>query len=525
MFKALSGLWLNRSIRAKGGAVITVPLMCLMVLVVWFTGLERHIQEAQEGVAHTQEIRQEAWRLMASLAEADVGIQGYVTTGSRQLIDSSAVAAGRVPKALDKLSGLVRNPAQRQRLSEIRALAEGELGNLTEQKALLASAGWQARKWRELGNLVVESERRMGEIRRRISQFLADEEARLRERAGEVERRQTDGRGVLLVALGIGMCGGLLAAWLFSSGVASRLSELERNAQRLAIGLPLGPAFAGSDEMSRVNHQLHVAATIIEKREQSLRESIARQKEVEDELQELYAQKEAILNSVGEGLCGVDAQGNITFVNPAGARMLGYQPEDVIGKPAHPLVHHTRADGSPYPAEECTIRAALRDGKLMHRDDEVFWRTDGTSIPVEYTTAPHCRNGQVVGAVLIFRDITERQRLQESLLRAKALAEQASRAKSDFLAYLSHELRTPLSVVVGAADLLAETALDENQRQQVNMLESASEALQAVANDILDLSNVEAGRLQLDAVDFDLQELIRNAVEFVSVHAQSKGCN
>src|SRR5207244_2396696 len=97
---------------------------------------------------------------------------------------------------------------------------------------------------------------------------------------------------------------------------------------------------------------------------------------------------ELILNAAGEGVYGIDRRGRTTFINPAAARLTGWRAEELLGRPLHGLVHHTRADGRPYPAAECPVTAVLRDGSVRHADDEVYWRKDGTSFPVEYTSTP-----------------------------------------------------------------------------------------------------------------------------------------
>src|SRR5215216_4290851 len=122
-----------------------------------------------------------------------------------------------------------------------------------------------------------------------------------------------------------------------------------------------------------------------------------------------------VLKSAGEGIFGLNLDGNATFVNPAAARMTGWEVEELVGCPQHEVLHHTRPDGSPYPREECLLHAALEDGTTHSRDDEVFWRKDGTSFPVEYMSSPIQKDGEVVGAVVTFKDITERKALEQQL--------------------------------------------------------------------------------------------------------------
>ena len=142
---------------------------------------------------------------------------------------------------------------------------------------------------------------------------------------------------------------------------------------------------------------------------------VTERKRAEADVARLNQQKELILSSAAEGILGLDLQGNHTFVNPAAARMLGYEAEELIGRPSHSTWHHTKPDGSPYPGEECQIYAAYREGVVRHVSTEVFWRKDGTSFPVEYASTPICEQGRLAGAVVTFADITERKRADEAL--------------------------------------------------------------------------------------------------------------
>jgi PAS domain S-box-containing protein len=126
-----------------------------------------------------------------------------------------------------------------------------------------------------------------------------------------------------------------------------------------------------------------------------------------------------LLASTGEGIYGVDLDGGCVFINPAGARLIGYEPAELIGRNMHELTHHSRADGSAYPEAECPIFNAFRQGLPCRIDSEVFWRRDGTAFPVEYSSHPIVEDGRVRGAVVTFVDITERRRAADALQRAK----------------------------------------------------------------------------------------------------------
>ena len=142
---------------------------------------------------------------------------------------------------------------------------------------------------------------------------------------------------------------------------------------------------------------------------------------VTDRSKEAFRQSEEskrlLLHAVGDGIFGVDATGQVTFVNPAALRMLGFAEEEMLGQNVHSLIHHSHKDGSNYPVEDCPMYASYTHATDSHVADEVLWRKDGSSFPVEYSSMPITKDGKVMGAVVSFRDISERKRAEEALLR------------------------------------------------------------------------------------------------------------
>ncbi len=349
-----------------------------------------------------------------------------------------------------------------------------------------------------------------------------------------------------------------------------------------------------------------------------------------------------ILGSIDEGISGVNTEGLLEFVNPAGARMLGYEPDELIGQAMHGRIHYKYADGRPLSLEQCSIYQTARDGKARAVTDEVLWRKDGTSFPAEYTATPICRGNEVLGSVVAFRDITERLKAEKRLqftqyavdnaadvvfwinpvdgrieyaneaaarslefprqelltmniadinpsatparlaeliaelrekhsltwedkaktrtghvfdveitlflaeyldrqlmvsnvkditdrklaeaeiVRAKEMAESATRTKSDFLANMSHEIRTPMNAVIGLTHLALKTDLTRKQEDYLTKIKSAAQALLGIINDILDFSKIEAGKLDIEKTDFQMEDVLNNLSSIVSQKAQEK---
>jgi PAS domain S-box-containing protein len=262
-------------------------------------------------------------------------------------------------------------------------------------------------------------------------------------------------------------------------------------------------------------------------------------KEVVDRLQELVAHES------GQGVCGLDLQGNTTFINPAGAKMLGYDSGELIGKNQHATIHHSLIDGTPLPSGQCHICNTLSQGVVSHVVDEVFWRKDGSCFPVEYLSTPVMENDRRVGAVVTFSDISRRnpdekprdlmridfeqqieaplpEREKNNGSRANEVEsgnksvrsadspvreiERSNRDLQEFAAIASHDLQEPLRKIIGFGSRLKRDcapALDDRGRDYLERMDRAAHKMQQFIGDLLQYSKVAGETFPYKRIDLN----------------------
>lgn len=237
-----------------------------------------------------------------------------------------------------------------------------------------------------------------------------------------------------------------------------------------------------------------------------------------EELKQENTKRDLLLDSIAEGVYGLDLDGNCTFCNAATLRLLGYRnKEDLVGRNLHDLIHHTRADGSAYPAEECKACLAYRQNQKVHLEDEVLWRSDGTGFQAEYWSYPVQKGTRLVGAVVSFIDISERKEIEERL-------REANRELDAFVYTVSHDLRTPISAIVGYSDLIMETYRTDLNQEVIGLLEtieSQGQKMAVLVEDLLALAR--AGNLQQPAEAVDANAELSFVLEELQVKIDSTG--
>lgn len=277
----------------------------------------------------------------------------------------------------------------------------------------------------------------------------------------------------------------------------------------------------------------------------AIEKEITRRKQLEMSLERVTRQNKLILNAAGEGIYGLDEKGHITFANPAAERMTGYSFSELSGTRQHDMIHHSKSDGAPYPCEECPIYEAFRDGVERRVSNEVFWKKDGTSFPVEYVSAPIHENGKTKGAVVVFQDITDRKRAEKELNQYRNNLEvlvekrtsdlngankklmEANDLKNKFLGIASHDLRNPLYIIQSLSEALLENSqsgvLHKNHIKLLRKINSSSNHMAVLLNNLLDISKIESGKIELDKKAHDFNVILENQVELNQLIADKKG--
>ncbi len=242
--------------------------------------------------------------------------------------------------------------------------------------------------------------------------------------------------------------------------------------------------------------------TILSAVNDSLRHGLERRVDEQTaDLHRLAAQNALLLTSVGDGIYGVDPQGQITFVNPSAAEAVGLRTRDLLGRDAHETLHAGQGE---HTADDCYVMLAALSGEMVSQIDDTYRRVGGEPFPVEVTASPVVDpdDGQPRGAVVVFRDITERRDVE--------------RMKSEFLSVVSHELRTPLTAIRGTLGLLAGGAVGElspRVEAMVTVASESSERLTRLINDLLDMERIGSGGSEMELTEADAGDLVRAAAQ------------
>ena len=397
-------------LRSKIAAGLATAVLVLVVGAIsyWTTG---RAEKASAAVDRTGRVLLEQQRLLSGLADAETSAHGYTLSGDTTDLSAFNSAKLRVPASLKRLRELTSdNPVHQKRLDTLESVARERIELSDQIVGIRRNQGFKPAR-----DLIATGQGKsvMDHARSIALAMETDENSLLTLRTAAQARNERIADLAILIGGGLAFLLSLLVNRSIYRDVVDRekqrdviekqTRQLKRQAERLELQQRdlenrLEQQQTLTEELGASNDNLHAASVVAER---------------------LAGEKSALLESTAAGFYGMDSSGVCTFINPSAAGMLGYTVDELLGTNMHKMIHNRRKDGTPYPVEECPINKASAQGATATREDEVFWRKDGSSLSVEYSTSPLGKGDVSRGAVVAFADITERLRAQRLVVESE----------------------------------------------------------------------------------------------------------
>ena len=482
------------SLRLKLSAALGVALVILLVGVASLYAL-RQSANAAAAVEHSELVRVQLEHALTTIVNAETGQRGYLITQDTTYLTAYASARTDMEHEIASIRALTGDsPLQQSRTDSLALIADAKLVMMNETVVLTQSGN------RDSALKIVMTGRGAElthQARAMIDRMEATQSQQLTERIHIYDSRKLAVTLVTVIGSLLGATLSILTMLWLRSGI-KQLEEakdtIEEQSEELSDELTRSQSL--TDRLATINDDLQHASISAE----NARERF-----------------EQLLQSTDEAIFGMDADGLFTFINASGARLLGYERNELLGKNVHDVLHHHHADGSPYPIEECPIHKAMLEGASVRIADEVFWTRAGRPVPVEYTSSPILSNGRTVGAVIAFNDITARriaERERERLIGALA---RSNRELDQFAYVASHDLKAPLRGIANLSQWIEED-LGENVppdvSEKMTLVRGRVQRLEALIDGILQYSR--AGRVHSAIEQVDVGLLVKDVVELLA---------
>ncbi|HEY0797894.1 MAG TPA: ATP-binding protein, partial [Candidatus Baltobacteraceae bacterium] len=474
------------TVRTRLLLLVVAPTTALLVVLIGLAFIVFETQDAENWVTHSDDVLETAQRLALDESRAATAMRLAILAGD----DGARARYGPLVRGL---------PAQEQHL--IWLVRDNSDQSARAQQIARAGRERVAAMNREMrGSLSGESARGVlspdPASKTAFVTFDNAEEALKAQRLSRVFLT----RGLLVALLAVSALGGLgLTFWLytqFSRTISQRLARVSESTKRFALGEPAGAALEGDDELATIDRQFHAVWRLLRDRE----DAVARYR--------LLAEQAGDIILFSEEGCVVEA-------NAAAVAAYGYSRHELVGMPVTNL----------RPRE---TRAELA-GQFARAAGQVFTyqtlqlRRDGRTFPVEITLQGFRGDSGRLTHLAIIRDISERAAAESKLQAALQQANEASRAKSEFVATMSHEIRTPMNAILGMTELLLQMQLEEEQRECAATVKESAESLLRIVNDVLDFSKMEAGKLSVETIAFELAVCVESVSSLLVNEARRKG--
>jgi PAS domain S-box-containing protein len=491
--RGLAASWLRISIRAKGTALIAVPLATLLLALAWFGYLQREQERAEQWTLHTQQVQIKARELLTLLSDGQGAIRGYALTGREDFLGPYHDVEDRAPVVLTDLRRLVAdNRLQTDRVNELAPLVRERMLIMDETRELVSAGQPLAFTGGASASAIAMLERSkavMNECRVRLATLQAEEDRLLAERTEHLRRQSRLIWLVFMLSAGAAVAGGWLAAGLFASGITSRLQSLAANARRLANGEPLCPTMLGEDEINGLDREQHRAAKLILERETQLRASEERFR--------------TLVTASTQMVWTTDANGEISGDLPMWRNITGQSRDDIRGLGWQSVLH-------PDDRERVAARwsAALHDRTVYDIEFRIREK-HGAYRDVSVRGVPVLESdGSVREWVGTCSDVTESKRaaedrqlnleLERRVRERTAQLESANQELEAFSYSVAHDLRSPLRHIDGFVRLLVDgyaDRFDDTGRGYLDHVLHGTAHMGHLIDDLLNLARV--GRQQI----------------------------
>ncbi|MDQ6737924.1 MAG: CHASE3 domain-containing protein [Gemmatimonadota bacterium] len=488
------------SLRLKLSAALGVALVILLVGLASLYAL-RQSSNAAASVQHSELVRVQLERTLTTMLNAETGQRGYLLTQNRSYLepyDSARIETQHEVSTLHELTA--SDGAQTIRVDSLERVMDAKLTAMDQTVSL------------------TESGRRDSAMKILLTGYGAGLTDRIRHLIAEMERSE-------------------------STLLAQRTSNYDNRKTIVLLVTIIGSLFAATLSIITMLwlrtgvRELEQAKDTIEEQTEDLTQELERSRSLSDRLassnQDLLRANinteaartrfELLLESTDEGVYGIDANGLCTFINKSGAHALGYDRKDVIGINMHDVLHHHRADGSPYPLEDCPIYQSLSENITKRISEDVFWSKTGRPVPIEYTSSPIVDEGRTVGAVIAFNDITDRKRADREREKLIGALARSNRELDQFAYVASHDLKAPLRGIANLSQWIEED-LGENAPpdvvEKMTLIRGRVQRLELLIDGILQYSR--AGRVRSQLENVDVGALLGEIVELLAPPAETR---
>lgn len=496
----------NLSLGAKGVLVVAIPVCALLLAMVLFYQFERQLRDAQASVERTFDARSALRRIITQMVNAETGIRGFLLTRQPEFLQPYEDARRQLPQAFQDLHRLV-SPEQAARLTSLEQQANRLLASMEQTRADAVRDHATASVERLQNDKSV-----MDDLRQQLAAMHDREQQLLARRTGEAETAEERLRAAVFAGGGFGLLGGILAALIFTTSIVRRVRHLENEAREVARGRAITHLVRGNDELSRLEETLKETSELLARqseelhRSQSDLESRVHQRTAEletanEELRQANEIRDAVIHSSPLAIWALDAEGRVSFWNPAAESIFGWRAGEVVGTPL-PIIP---------PDQQEDYRRwldAFRRGEMISGLERKRQRKDGSHIDVVIWTAPlRDREGRISGTIAIDSDISQRKLLEEQFRQAQKLE-----AVGRLAGGVAHDFNNLLTIIQGYTEMIVMEAEDvPNLLEYAHEIQYAADRASALTSQLLAFSRRQISQPRI----LDLNEVVTHSMKML----------